>query len=60
MNSTKNFQYSDASQKLGDLGVQLVGNAVTFGLVTFLVAAWLLTSPLVRLGDWLAARRRKK
>lgn len=45
--------------KLVQFGIQAAGYIVTFGVVVFLVLAWMLTSPFVWLGDWLANNRKQ-
>ena len=47
-------------QKLAQFGVQAMGHIATVSLVVILVVAWALTSPLVRLSDWLAGDRKGK
>jgi hypothetical protein len=47
-------------QKLIQFGVQAAGNVVTIGVIVFLVVAWALSSPLIRLSDWLAGSRKEK
>jgi hypothetical protein len=50
----KTFQDFDMRQKLAQLGIQATGHIATAGVVIFLILAWAITSPLVRLGDQLA------
>jgi hypothetical protein len=56
----KTLQDFDMRQKLAHLGIQATGHIATAGVVVFLVLAWAITSPLVRLGDQLAGSRKVK
>lgn len=47
-------------QKLVQLGIQTMGHIATAGVVVLLVSAWVLTSPLVQLGDWIAHSRKER
>jgi hypothetical protein len=57
LNTLQDF---DMRQKLLQFGIQATGHIATISLVVFLVVAWALTSPLIRLGDWLAGSRVEK
>jgi hypothetical protein len=54
------FQDFDMRQKLVQFGVQAAGNFVAAGVVAFLIAAWILTSPLIQLIDRIASYRKLK
>jgi hypothetical protein len=54
------FQDFDMRQKLVQFGVQAAGNFVAAGVVAFLVTAWILTSPFIRLIDEIASNAKVK
>ena len=47
-------------QKLAQFGVHAAGNVVTVAVIALLVLAWVLTSPLVWLGDRIVEKRKRK
>lgn len=59
-NMDANFRIVICVKKLAQLGVHATGHIATVSLVVILVVAWVLTSPLVRLSDWLADNRKGK
>jgi hypothetical protein len=56
----KTLQDFDRRQKFAEFGVQAMGNVITAGVVVFLVLAWVLTSPLIRLVDLVAGNGKDK
>jgi hypothetical protein len=56
----KAFQNPDMFQKFAQFGVQATGSIVATGVVVFLVLAWLVTSPMIRLIDQLVDKRKEK
>jgi hypothetical protein len=48
------YQNSDTFQKILRFGLQAIGDAIFLGFAVFFILAWLLTSPLLRLGDYLS------
>jgi hypothetical protein len=56
----KTLQDFDRRQKLAQFGIQAMGNVVTAGVVVFLVLAWVLTSPLIRMVDLVAGNGKEK
>lgn len=56
----KTFQNSDTFQKFLNFSVRALECVLTVGLGAFLILAWIVTSPLLRLGVYLGDLRRTR